>query len=160
MVLSNFASSSHTLKCDDVVGVILSKEMQWKSTSDTSGNDLTVENRVRQGERGKSPRNCGKSRKGGSKSKLSNIECWNCGKKGHPKKDYKAPMKQGDSQQERNWEENVASDVLKDALILSLDNIFESCVVDSGASFHAMPNRKYFQDYVQGDFGQVYLGDD
>ena len=23
-----------------------------------------------------------------------------------------------------------------------------------------MPNRKYFKDYVQGDFGQVYLGDD
>jgi hypothetical protein len=50
--------------------------------------------------------------------------------------------------------------VLQDALILSLDNIIDSWVVDSGASFHATPHRKYFQDYVQGDFGQVYLGDD
>jgi hypothetical protein len=50
--------------------------------------------------------------------------------------------------------------VLQDALILSLDNITESWVVDSGASFHATPHRKYFQNYVQGDFGQVYLGDD
>ena len=50
--------------------------------------------------------------------------------------------------------------MLQDALILSLDNISESWVVDSGASFHATPNRKYFKDYVQGDFGQVYLGDD
>jgi hypothetical protein len=50
--------------------------------------------------------------------------------------------------------------VLQDSLILSLDKITESLVVYSGASFHATPHRKYFQDYVQGDFGQVYLGDD
>ena len=50
--------------------------------------------------------------------------------------------------------------MLQDALILSLDNVAESWVVDSGASFHATPHRNYFQDYVQGDFGQVYLGDD
>ena len=33
-------------------------------------------------------------------------------------------------------------------------------MVDSGASFHATPDKKYFHDYVQGDFGQVCLGDD
>eukprot|EP00253_Pinus_taeda_P020970 PITA_20970 len=31
---------------------------------------------------------------------------------------------------------------------------------DSEASFHATPDKKYFDDYVQGDFGQVHLGDD
>jgi hypothetical protein len=50
--------------------------------------------------------------------------------------------------------------VLQDALILSIDNISESWVVDSGASFHATPHRKHFLDYVQGDFEQVHLGDD
>jgi hypothetical protein len=50
--------------------------------------------------------------------------------------------------------------VLQDSLILSIDNIFESWVVDLGASFHATPHRKHFLDYVQGDFGQVHLGDD
>jgi hypothetical protein len=55
---------------------------------------------------------------------------------------------------------NVIGDVLQDALILSVDNISESWVVDSGASFHATPHRKHFLDYVQGDFGQVHLGDD
>jgi hypothetical protein len=50
--------------------------------------------------------------------------------------------------------------VLQDALILSVDNIFESWVVDSRDSFHATPHRKHFLDYVQGDFGQVHLGDD
>jgi hypothetical protein len=46
------------------------------------------------------------------------------------------------------------------ALILSVDNVSESWVVDSGASFHATPHRKHFVDYVQGDFGQVHFGDD
>jgi hypothetical protein len=50
--------------------------------------------------------------------------------------------------------------VLQDALIISIDNIFESWVVDSGASFHATPHGKHFLDYVQCDFGQVHLGDD
>jgi hypothetical protein len=49
--------------------------------------------------------------------------------------------------------------VLQDDLILSVDNIYESWVVDSGASFHATPHRKHFLDYVQGGFGQVHLGD-
>jgi hypothetical protein len=50
--------------------------------------------------------------------------------------------------------------VLQDALILSVDKIYESWVVDSWVSFHATPHRKHFLDYDQGGFGQVHLGDD
>jgi hypothetical protein len=60
---------------------------------------------------------------------------------------------QRDGKHEKNQEANVIGDVLKDALILSVDNIFESWVVYSGASFHDTPHRKHFLDYVQGDFG-------
>ena len=42
MVVSNFVFGSSTLKFDDVIGVILSKEMRWKSTGETSGNALTA----------------------------------------------------------------------------------------------------------------------
>jgi hypothetical protein len=45
MVVSNSVSGSNTLKFDDVVGVILSEEMRQKSTGETSGNALTMENR-------------------------------------------------------------------------------------------------------------------
>jgi hypothetical protein len=159
MVVSNSVSGSNTLKFDDVVGVILSEEMRRKSTGETSGNALNMENRGRQKDRGKGSGNRGNSRKRRSKSKLGKIECWNCGKKGHLKKDCRAPKKQRDGQQERNQEANVTGDVLQDALILSIDNISESWVVNSGASFHATPHRKHFLDYVQGDFGQVHLGD-
>ena len=35
----------------------------------------------------------------------------------------------------------------------------DSWVLNYGASFHATPHRGYFIDYVHGDFGLVYLGD-
>jgi len=54
---------------------------------------LTVENRGRQKAIGKGSGNCGNYRKGRSKSRLGKIECWNCGKKGHLKKDCRARKK-------------------------------------------------------------------
>jgi hypothetical protein len=96
-----------------------------------------MENKGRQKDRGKGSGNRGNSRKGISKSRLGKIECWNCEKKGHMKKDYTAPKRQRDGQQEKNQEVNVTGDVLQDALILSVDNISNSWVVDLGASFHA-----------------------
>jgi hypothetical protein len=59
MVVSNSVSGSNTLKFDDVVGVILSEEMRWKSTGETSGNALNMENRGRQKDRGKGSGNHG-----------------------------------------------------------------------------------------------------
>ena len=95
-----------------------------------------------------------------SKSKFKKMECWNCGKKGHLKKDCRAPKKKGERQEETTQEVNVAGNVLQDVLILALDNTSNYWVVDSGASCHATPHRKLFHDYVQGDFGHVLLGDD
>ena len=62
--------------------------------------------------------------------------------------------KQGDGNEDDSKEANVACNDLQDALILCLNNANDSQVIDFGASF------QYFQDYVQGDFGLVYLGDD
>ena len=61
----------------------------------------------------------------------------------------------GDRQQETTQEENVAGDMLQDALILALDNTSDYWVVDSGASCHATPHRKFFYYYVPSDFGHV-----
>jgi hypothetical protein len=114
----------------------------------------------RQKDIGNGSGNHGNSRRSRSKSRIGKIECWNCGKKGHLKKDCRAQEKQRDGQQEKNQEANVTGDMLQDALILSIDNISESWVVDLGAPFHATTDRKHFLDYVKGDFGQVHLGDE
>jgi hypothetical protein len=75
MVVSNSISGSNTLKFDDVVGVILSEEMRWKSTGETSRNVLNMENRGRQKDRGKVSGNRINYRKGRSKYRLGKIEC-------------------------------------------------------------------------------------
>ena len=73
MAVSNSVSGSNTLKFDDVIGVILSEQMQIKSTYETSGNALTMESRGRQKERGKIQGNCGKSKMVRSNSRLGKI---------------------------------------------------------------------------------------
>ena len=45
MAISNFVSTSNTLKFDDVVGVILGKEMRRKCIGETSGNEKGREER-------------------------------------------------------------------------------------------------------------------
>jgi hypothetical protein len=75
MVVSNSVSGSNTLKFDDVVGFILSEEMQRKRTIETSCNGLNMENMGRQKDRGKGSGNYENSRKGKSKSKIGKIEC-------------------------------------------------------------------------------------
>ena len=165
MVVSNYVSGSNTLKFDDVVGVILSEEIRRKSSgrTSTSGSVLNAENRGKTKERGNNYGNHGKSR-GKSKDKRSQSrdkrDCWYCGKPGHLKKDcWSRKNKEGD-RKEGSKEANVVSNKSdEDALILSLDNADDSWVLDSRASFHATPHRSYFLDYVQGDFGLVYLGD-
>ena len=59
-----------------------------------------------------------------------------------------AKEKEGEGLYENLQEKNVADTIVQDALILSWDNINDAWVVDLGASFHATPHRKYFQDYV------------
>ena len=59
---------------DDVVGVILSKEMERKSIGETSSSALSIENRGRPRESGKNQENRDNSRRSRSKSK-ANLEC-------------------------------------------------------------------------------------
>ena len=79
MVVSNHVPSSNTLKFDDVGGVILSEEIQRKRTGETLGNALTMKRKWRQNERGRSPGNLSKSKKGRSKSRFKKnrvLELW------------------------------------------------------------------------------------
>ena len=85
------------------------------------------------------------------------MTCWNCGEKGHfqtictkPKK--KQNQKFGDD----NISVNSAEDI-GDALILSMNSLVESWILDSGASFHSSPRKELFQNFKSGNFGKVYL---
>ena len=47
-----------------------------------------------------------------------------------------------------------------DTLILSLAGSNESWVIDSGTAFHTTSQHGIFQNYVKGEFGKMYVGDD
>lgn len=164
MAMNNFVPRSNTLKYDDVIGVILSEETHRKSLGEfTSGSALNAQSRGRTIERGSNSRNCGKSR-GKSKGKRSQSrgpnDCWYYGKPGHKKKDCWSQKKNEEDKSYGDKEANVVSKKSEeDALLLSLESVDDLLVLDSGASFHATPHRGYSIDYVQGDFGFVYLGD-
>ena len=155
------SSGSTTLKSDDVVSVILDEEIHRKPSCESLGSSLNVGNRRRSSEREQS-RGRLKSRSKLRSSK-GRIECWNCGKKGHLKKDCRAPLKkykQKNGNKDNEASANVAGDTVQRALILTFDYKSESCVIDSGATFHTPAHREYLKNYVQGHFGKVYLGDD
>lgn len=165
MAVSNSVPSSGKLVFNDVISTILSEDMRRKTSGEasSSGAALTTEDRGRQKERGNN-KTRGKS-KARSKSKgKGKGDCWYCGKTGHMKRDCwkkKKDEKEGNGNDNNSHEANVAGEILQDALILStLDKNCDYWVMDSGASFHATSHREYFSEYIQGYYGQVFLGDD
>ena len=129
----------------------------------TSGSALNTQRRGKTNERENNFGNYGKLR-GNSKGKRSQArgsrDCWYCGKLRHKKK-YCWTRKNNEGRNlEGNKEENVVDKKSEeDDFLLSLESVDDSWVLDFGASFHTTPHRGYFIDYVQGDFGLVYLGD-
>ena len=117
---------------------------------------LNVDGRGRSSDRNRSNGNRGKSKNG--RSKLRNgrtLECWNYSKTGHLKKKCRAPRKNED----KNDVANVVTDEVHDALILSVDDLCDSWVLDLGASFHTMSQHDLLENYVAWNHGKVYLAD-
>lgn len=65
--------------------------------------------------------------RGKSRSGKPMVECWNCGKKKHLKKDCRAPKKNkhGTNNKDKEASANIVEEV-EDALVIILDNKLES----------------------------------
>lgn len=156
------SSGSKKMKFDDVRDLVLSEEIRRRELGESSSSSvLHTESRGRNSTRGngrgKSKARRSKSRNHRSSQNSKSIECWNCGKTGHFKNQCRLPAKN----QEAKDEANVASTSGGgDALICSLESKEESWVLDSGASFHATSQKEFFKNYVPGNLGKVYLGNE
>ena len=82
------------------------------------------------------------------------MQCWNCGKTGHFRRQCKSPKKKNEDDYA-----NAITEEVQDALLLAADSPLDDWVLDSEASFHTTPHREIIQNYVAGDFGKVYLAD-
>ncbi|KAL5824951.1 hypothetical protein ACOSQ3_021014 [Xanthoceras sorbifolium] len=149
------SSGNNKLKFDDVRDLVLSEEIRRRESGEASSSSaLHTESRGRTSKRS-SCRSRSKSRRGKSRSGKKDFSCYNCGKKGHFKRDCRAPKKDTGTQESANVTEEAG-----DAMILSVNSPIESWILDSGASFHATPCREIMENYVSGNFGKVHLADD
>ncbi|RVW68574.1 Retrovirus-related Pol polyprotein from transposon TNT 1-94 [Vitis vinifera] len=82
------------------------------------------------------------------------VQCWNCGKTGHFRRQCKSPKKKNEDDSA-----NAVTEKVHESLLLTIDSLLDDWVLDLGASFHTTPHREIIQNYVAGDFGKVYLAD-
>ena len=149
------SSGNSKLKFVDVQDLVLSEEIRRRESGEGSTSSaLHTESRGRTSEKSSS-HSRSKSRRGKSRSGKRDLHCYNCGKKGHFKRDCRAPKKDSSAQQSANVTEEAG-----DAMILSVNSPIESWILDSGASFHSTPCREIMENYVSGDYGKVHLADD
>ncbi|RVW22925.1 Retrovirus-related Pol polyprotein from transposon TNT 1-94 [Vitis vinifera] len=158
MAVSN-STGKEKLKYNDIQDLILAEEIRRRDAGETSGSGsaLNLETRGKGNNRNSnqgrsnsrnSNRNRSKSRSG------QQVQCWNCGKTGHFKRQCKSPKKNNEDNSA-----NAVTEEVQDALLLAIDSPLDDWVLDSGASFHTTPHREIIQNYVAGDFGKVYLAD-
>jgi hypothetical protein len=156
MAVSNSAGKSK-LSYEDVSDLILNEGVCKRDADEASCFDaaLNLETRGR-GQDRNSGQGRSNSKKGRSKSRFGQqLECWNCGKTGHFKKNCRDLKKKIDN----DAANVVATKEVYDSLLLSIESPLDSWVLDLRASFHTTPIRKVLKNYMAGDFGKVYLID-
>ena len=139
MTVSN-SIGKEKLKYNDIRDLILAEEIRRRDAGETLGSIsvLNLETRGRDNDRN--------SNRGGSKSKNSNrnksksrssqqVQCWNCGKTGHFRRQCKSPKKKNEDDSA-----NAVTEEVQDALLLVVDSPLNDWVLDSGASFQTIPH--------------------
>ena len=87
------------------------------------------------------------------------VTCWSCGEKEHFWTDCrKLKKKQNHKSRDDDFSIYLVVDT-KDALILSVDNLTESWIFDSGASCQSSPCKELFRNFKLENFRKVYLAD-
>ncbi|KAE8685445.1 hypothetical protein F3Y22_tig00111098pilonHSYRG00167 [Hibiscus syriacus] len=119
-------------------------------------------------DRGQKPEKVG-SGKRNSRSKSRDkktIHCYKCKEAGHMKRNCPKLKKQTDEKRDGSSKSvNVVEDDNSDCsegdmLSISMTQLTDAWILDSGCSYHITPNREWFSTYKPVNSGSVYLGDD
>uniref|UniRef100_A0A3Q7IYR6 Retrovirus-related Pol polyprotein from transposon TNT 1-94-like beta-barrel domain-containing protein n=1 Tax=Solanum lycopersicum TaxID=4081 RepID=A0A3Q7IYR6_SOLLC len=153
-----------TLSLDVIKESMFNEELRRKEMGVDISQALVVENRGRSKSRG--PKGRGKSKyRSKSKDGREPTICHYCSKPGHIQKDQQ--NKKNDHHKEGDDKNTAATTSSSDDRVSLICATGECCHVDSsdiewlidtGASYHCVPNKEYFIDYRAGDFGSVKMG--
>ena len=130
MAVSN-STGKEKLKYNNIRDLILAKEIRRKDASETSrfGYVLNLETRGRGNDRnlnwGRLKSRNSNQNKGKSKSSQQ-VQCWNCGKTGHFRRQCKSPKKKNEDDST-----NAVTKEVHDALLLVVDSPLDDWVLDS-----------------------------
>ena len=158
------------LRFEDVAGSILEEESRRTNKEGIQENSKQVEalltTRGRSMERGTS----GSQNHGRSKSRRrKNFKCYNCGMKGHLKKDCwklkNNPEKTPGASTSQGCVANTSDDegILFGEVAISSKGtrqLTDVWIVDSGATWHMTPRRDWFHTYEPVSEGSVFMGND
>ncbi|RVW71155.1 Retrovirus-related Pol polyprotein from transposon TNT 1-94 [Vitis vinifera] len=133
MAVSN-STGKEKLKYNDIRDLILAEEIRRRDAGETSGSGsaLNLETRGRGNNRNSnqgrsnsrnSNRNRSKSRSG------QQVQCWNCGKTGHFKRQCKSPKKKNEDDSA-----NAVTEEVQDALLLVVDSDFGKVYLADGSA--------------------------
>ena len=158
MTISNSISKAK-LKYDYIRDLILVEEVRRKDSGKLlgSGSALNVDYRGKGNNRDYKGSNRGRSKsrnRGKSRSYSGQNVCWNCQNPGYFKKNCKNPKAEG------NNFANVITEDVDDVLLLANHITIDDWVLDSDASFHTTSHKEIMTNYVDNDFGKVYLADE
>ncbi|KAH9699234.1 Integrase catalytic domain-containing protein [Citrus sinensis] len=160
-----------SLVFDDVAASVLNEESRRKNKENRQASSQQAESlsvtRGRSTERGPS----GSQNQGRSKSRSKkNVKCYNCGKKGHVKKECWSNQKrrEGKEPESSNAQGCVASTsddgeiLYSEATTISegRKRLSDVWLIDSGATWHMTSRRKWFHTYEPISGGSVYMGND
>ncbi|KAH9779421.1 hypothetical protein KPL71_007705 [Citrus sinensis] len=160
-----------SLVFDDVAASVLNEESRRKNKENRQVSSQQTEalsvTRGRSTERGPS----GSQNHGRSKSRSKkNVKCYNCGKKGHVKKECwsNQKRKEGKKPESSNAQGCIASTsddgeiLYSEATIVSKGRkrLSDVWLIDSGATWHMTSRREWFHTYEPISGGSVYIGND
>ncbi|KAH9800564.1 hypothetical protein KPL71_000708 [Citrus sinensis] len=160
-----------SLVFDNVAASVLNEESRRKNKENRQASSQQAEalsvTRGRSTERGPS----GSQNHGRSKSRSKkNVKCYNCGKKGHVKKECWSNQKRREGKEpvSSNAQGCVAS-TSNDGKILYSEattvsegrkQLSDVWLIDSGATWHMTSRREWFHTYEHISGGSVYMGND
>jgi hypothetical protein len=156
-------SNTTSLKFDEVVSSLLSKEMRHNNMEGQSIDALFA--RGHSQERNISKSSSGRyNSKGRYKSLGKFIKVWwRCGKEGHYKRQCISKVEKNKGSEEApSTEEKTSKEEGGDVYLASSSTHadHEAWLVDLGASFHMTTHMEWFCEYERYDGGDVFLGDD